>query len=284
MRFPSFESSILCWDIRSLGPVLGLPGTLIRQQSIKRARTVNQRNNACQIIIKNTFSLKDTGVNSMGRTRTLSRSKSLMSTNRIPLLAPKRGDRQRMEQKLSEVWTKECLPYPGMAGHLGGHLIRTSATSVMRKISMANSTSNVSFADSVKRRQVTFGSLAETDVDSMQSTDSRVDQMDGASSPAPKNIKFYNDTFWATLQYQDPNPYLQQASLNLADAVSQMTEHGENYDVEIDDGAVNHEESETSIVVAHQESNDCESEKRKPRKPRKLLKAFSTDNIRSWFH
>lgn len=47
-----------------------------------------------------------------------------------------------MEHALTEVWTRDLLPYPGMSPNRGEHLIRTSATSMMRKLSratMANS-------------------------------------------------------------------------------------------------------------------------------------------------
>ncbi|MCJ1469436.1 hypothetical protein MMC07_008069 [Pseudocyphellaria aurata] len=146
---------ILLPDIRSLGHIFGVPGTLTRRISIQRAATVNPRTNACQVIIKNTNALRDSNDSQTSAPDSLSRSHSLLSTNRILVLAPKRAERLRMEYALTEVWTRDLLPFPGMSPNRGEHLIRTSASSMMRKLSratMANSftkrsTSNASLLD-----------------------------------------------------------------------------------------------------------------------------------------
>lgn len=58
------------------------------------------------------------------------------------MLAPSRGDRARLEALLSDVWTRESLPFPGMTVRARNeHLIRTSAHSVMRKLSVTSITS-----------------------------------------------------------------------------------------------------------------------------------------------
>ena len=156
---PTTEQSVLCLDIKTLGFVFGQPGTLTRRQSIQRAATVNSRRNGHQVIIKNTNSLKESGEPLVPESEGLNRSQSLLSTHRIPVLAPKRAERQRIETAMSDVWTRERLPFPGMTGNRGSYLIQRSATSVMRKISKASITTT-----STKRTVSTYISINENDV------------------------------------------------------------------------------------------------------------------------
>lgn len=152
------QYSMLALDIKSIGNVLGQPGTLARRISVQRAATVGPRTNVCQVFIKNTHALRDdiatSGVINVG----VGRSQSLLSTNRIPVLAPKRVDRIRMEYDLSKVWTRETLPYPGMGGNRGENLIRVS-TSMMRRLSRASITSGFS------KRSASFNSLTNSKFD-----------------------------------------------------------------------------------------------------------------------
>ena len=136
--------SVLLVDPKPLGNVYGQPGTLARRISIQRAGTVGGKTPVCQIFIKNTHALKDGVDQAVATDLPISRSKSLLSTNRIPILAPKRADRVRMEHDMSNVWTKDLLPYPGMSTTRGEHIIRASANSMMRKISKASVASGFS--------------------------------------------------------------------------------------------------------------------------------------------
>jgi len=74
----------------------------------------------------------------------INRSQSLLTTNnRIPVLAPARGERARLEALLSDVWTRDILPFPGItARSRSEHLVRASASSVMRKLSVVSITSS----------------------------------------------------------------------------------------------------------------------------------------------
>jgi hypothetical protein len=113
-------------------------GTIARRISIHRATTVGPMSGLCQVIIKNTNSFKESAscVN-------INRSQSLLTTNRIPVLAPSRAERIRLEALLADVWTRDVLPYPGMTGRARGeHLVRASASSMMRKLSVASIASN----------------------------------------------------------------------------------------------------------------------------------------------
>lgn len=91
-----------------------------------------------QVIIKNTNAFKETASSA-----SINRSQSLLTMNRIPVLAPSRADRIRLETLLTDVWTKEILPFPGMTRRARSeHLVRTSASSMMRKLSVASIASN----------------------------------------------------------------------------------------------------------------------------------------------
>ncbi|MCJ1280970.1 hypothetical protein MMC26_000288 [Xylographa opegraphella] len=147
------QFSLLSLELKSIGSILGQPGTLARRISIQRAQTMGPRNNVSQVFIKNTHALKDSIDSSTVGNLAVSRSQSLLSTNRIPVLAPKRLERMRMEHDLAKVWTKELLPYPGMGGNRGEHLFRTSASSMMRKLSRA------SLASGFTKRSASLGSL-----------------------------------------------------------------------------------------------------------------------------
>ena len=95
----------------------------------------------CQVIIKNTNAFKE--VPHSASSASINRSQSHLTTNRIPVLAPPRSERIRLENLLSDVWTREVLPFPGMAGRARSeHLVRASASSMMRKLSVASIASN----------------------------------------------------------------------------------------------------------------------------------------------
>ncbi|KAE9381477.1 hypothetical protein N431DRAFT_476300 [Stipitochalara longipes BDJ] len=124
--------------IKSMGTVFGKPGTIARRISIHRATTVGPMSGLCQVIIKNTNAFKESSSSAA-----INRSQSLLTTNRIPVLAPSRADRIRLEALLADVWTKEVLPYPGMTGRARNeHLVRASASSMIRKLSVASIASN----------------------------------------------------------------------------------------------------------------------------------------------
>lgn len=147
---------ILSIDVKPIGSVLGQPGTLARRISIQRAATVGPRTNVCQVFIKHTHAMRDGMDQTHPVYQSVSRSQSLLSTNRIPVLAPRRVERIRMEHDLANVWTKDLLPYPGMSGSRGERLIQASKNSVMRKLSRA------SMASGLSKRSTSFASVADS--------------------------------------------------------------------------------------------------------------------------
>ncbi|KAK4681425.1 hypothetical protein QC764_107270 [Podospora pseudoanserina] len=149
---PAIFSS-LSLDIKTLGTVFRKPGTIARRISIHRATTVGPRSPLCQVILKNTSVIKDAPTASYSAQ--INRSQSLLATNhRIPVLAPSRGERARLEALMSDVWTRDILPFPGItARSRSEHLVRSSASSVMRKLSV------VSIASSFTKRSASLASL-----------------------------------------------------------------------------------------------------------------------------
>ncbi|PKK47957.1 hypothetical protein CI102_8008 [Trichoderma harzianum] len=142
--------STIHMNIKSLGSVFGKQGTLVRRISIQRATTVGgAKSPLCQVILKNTNVLTDHGGN-VSTASTINRSQSLLTTTtRIPVLAPPRGERARLEALLSDVWSREVLPFPGMTvKSRSENLVRNSASTVMRKLSVA------SFASTFTKRSV----------------------------------------------------------------------------------------------------------------------------------
>ncbi|CAI4216243.1 unnamed protein product [Parascedosporium putredinis] len=66
---------------------------------------------------------------------------ALSSPTRIPILAPSRAERARLEALLADVWSRDILPFPGMTTRSRSeHLVRTSASSMMRRLSVASIT------------------------------------------------------------------------------------------------------------------------------------------------
>lgn len=143
-------------DVKSLGPVFGHADSLVRRMSVHRAATLGAKTNLTQVIIKNTQAQKPLDATPTFSPGVMARSQSLLSSSHIPTLAPRRGERIRLETALEEVWTKDMLPFPGMSNRRVENQIRASANSVMRKLSMASIASNFS------RRSPSFSSMSNT--------------------------------------------------------------------------------------------------------------------------
>ncbi|KAI0515260.1 hypothetical protein F5B22DRAFT_646836 [Xylaria bambusicola] len=126
--------------IKSLGTVFRKPGSVARRLSIHRATTIGPKSPLCQVILKNTSTVKD--VTPINLPSSINRSQSLLTTNsRIPVLAPSRAERAHLEASLADVWSRNILPYPGITSRLKNeHRVRSSASIMMRKLSAASIT------------------------------------------------------------------------------------------------------------------------------------------------
>ncbi|KAI4176789.1 MAG: hypothetical protein LQ348_005943 [Seirophora lacunosa] len=139
-----------------LGPVFGIFGSVTRRLAIQRAATVHSRTNGNQVIIRNTTATKETKDEIDPISGSIGRSKSVPTTGNVPILAPKKIERSRLESLLSDVWSRDRLPYPGMSSHRGDHPLRASASSMMRRLSRA------SIGSTFSKRSVSTASFAET--------------------------------------------------------------------------------------------------------------------------
>lgn len=124
-------------DLRSVGTVYG-PQSVILARNPSRSATVGNRANVYQVIIQNTHNPQDLNEYRQISSSSINRSQSHMTSNRIAILSPKRSERARLESTLADIWTKDKLPFPGMIGSRGGQIIRASAGSLARKLSLAS--------------------------------------------------------------------------------------------------------------------------------------------------
>lgn len=154
--------SSLLLDLKSIGTNFGQANNFSRRMSIRRAATLGPKVHPQQVIIKNTQAQKRTESSQSTASLPVGRSHSQLSASKlIPTLAPRRGERIRLETIISEVWTKDTLPYPGMGPRRGDNPIRASANSVMRKLSMASITSNFSRRSDFSKRSGSYASLSQ---------------------------------------------------------------------------------------------------------------------------
>ena len=265
---------ILTFNIRPIGSIFDITASLTRNFPT-RAATVNPRTSVTQVIIKNTYALKETGDTQQSGVISISRSQSLFSSSRIPVLAPRRADRIRMEQSLAEVWTRELLPYPGMGASRGEQIIRASASSVMRKLSMA------SIATSFTIRSVSLVSLAEQTPRSERAEREPITGMDGAYDTALPPMPAVNVSYSSRSRYravQQVIPPLRVSSLRRigrSKSAKGYPQPGRNRSAT---NQVNHGTSEDASVdaVRHTEHGRWS-------RPGGLLKSISTYGMRGWF-
>ena len=130
-------------EMRSVGKAFGKPGSFARRMSVQRTATVGPTTDLNQVIIKNTQAVKEALDGTSTASLQIPRSQSVATPSHVQTLAPRRADRVRLEGFLSDVWTRDVLPYPGMQPRRSDP-IRAGANHVIRKFSMASITSNFS--------------------------------------------------------------------------------------------------------------------------------------------
>jgi hypothetical protein len=134
--------SPLTADMKSIGKAFGKPGSFVRRMSVQRAATIGPTADLNQVIIKNTQAVKEVLENASQGSFQIPRSQSVATPSHVQTLAPRRAERHRLENILSDVWSRDILPYPGMVRR--SDPIRAGANHVIRKFSMASITSNFS--------------------------------------------------------------------------------------------------------------------------------------------
>ena len=180
--------SSLSLDIKSIGPVFGHADSLVRRMSVHRAATLGSKTNMAQVIIKNTQAQKTPEPPPPFAPTLVTRSQSHMSANHVPTLAPRRAERIRLETAMEDVWTKDVLPFPGIANRRVEDQIRASANSVMRKLSMASIASNFS------RRSPSYSSISNARSDDSSGSKAHKGSQGTLRDrrPAPTVVDFHN--------------------------------------------------------------------------------------------
>ncbi|KAF2169155.1 hypothetical protein M409DRAFT_64916 [Zasmidium cellare ATCC 36951] len=180
-------SSPMTSEMRSIGKAFGKPGSFVRRMSVHRAATIGPTTDLNQVIIKNTQSMKEMQENESQVSLKIPRSQSVATPSHVQTLAPRRAERHRLESILSDVWTKNTLPYPGMVRR--SDPIRASANHVIRKFSMASITSNFSSS----KRTPSYASIASSRKEDMPPSrrDPRRESRSG-NMTRPPVVDFHN--------------------------------------------------------------------------------------------
>lgn len=122
-------------DAKTLGAALKSPDSSVRKHSIRRATTVPPKVQLFQVILKNTSSEKGES-QSLSRQLSIGRSHSVLKASRVPIIAPSRGDRARLESLISDVCTRDMLISSTLSPRNRTERIRPSASAMMRKINV----------------------------------------------------------------------------------------------------------------------------------------------------
>ncbi|KAL8836616.1 MAG: hypothetical protein Q9170_002839 [Blastenia crenularia] len=260
----------LALDVKPLGPVFGIFGSTTRRLSIQRAATVHSRTNGAQVIIRNTTATKENKDEGDSIFDSISRSKSVMTASRVPILAPKRADRSRMELSLAEIWSRDRLPFPGMSTHRGDHPLRASASSMMRRLSRA------SISSAFSKRSASTTSIGEI--------------KPGASVPDLQNIgegDNEHDPRLGAYQSLRSTPTLDQSSERQLRGSGKLVRAGIVKGVKLSD-ATNQAKARDTPRYSAQTVRIESTEKGSPRVVRKrrsvpggLLNRFSTDGMKT---
>ena len=266
------DLTFLAVKMRSLGLIFGQPGSLSRRYSMQRAALVDRPKTGYQVIIRNTSSAQEGQDSPKSPSGTFNRSASLLLTSRIPVLAPERADRVRLEHALEGVWTKELLPFPGMTTHRVGNFVRVSKNSVMRKLSKASTNT-----------QSSKHSLSCTSLDDpfVEATSPEESQSVAPEVAAEQKVVTPISTIRSELEgYSIPSEAVVIKESAREPAPDQM-----KISFNVTKPSKNRGTSENTVIT----SDDLDPEDRddertnRPKKNKTLLKAFSAEGIRTWF-
>lgn len=264
--------ALLNMDMKPLFQTFRQSEKIIRPLSLQRASTI-PRAASCQVIIKNTNAMKDSPIRNISPSDTVGRSHSLMASNRVPVLAPKRMERTRMEHQLADVWTRELLPYPGMGGQRGDNMIRNSASSMLKRLRGASLSSTFS------KRSTSVSSLADSRSEHLQEFVSQID--DQTANRWPKlhgskslevGLRRNNRTLAGSQVVHAPgksNSSVGTRLFRIKRAKKEITAPEATY---------------SDDKLRSSESGSVETIKTRVIATTGILAAFSTEGIRSWFH
>ena len=258
--------------MRSLGVVFGQPGSLSGRMTIQRATTVDKPKTGCQVTVRNTHSVREGQDSPKALSGSFNRSTSLLSMSRIPVFAPERADRIRLEHALEGVWTKERLPYPGMTTHRVGNFVRVSKESVMRKLSKASTHTQSS------KHSVSCSGLDDPFVEA--ASPKETEQAPPEAAAGQKEIT-PTSTVRSKLEGYPLRSDVHEAEEPARAAAPDPTKI--TFDISKPSRSL--VASEASVIAgdgASKENRDSDETER-PKRGKTLLKAFSAEGIRTWF-
>ncbi|KAL8723191.1 MAG: hypothetical protein Q9225_000457 [Loekoesia sp. 1 TL-2023] len=266
---PMYTTLVL--NAKPLGPVFGMFGSVTRRLSIQRAMTVHSRTNGAQVIIRNTTAAKENNDEGESVFGSVGRSKSAMTASRVPVLAPKRSERSRMEFSLSDVWSRDRLPFPGMSTHKGDHPLRASTSSMMRRLSRASISSTFS------KRSVSTTSFAEIKPGASVSDFQKIGEGDDERDPRLDAYQSLRST-----------PGFDQDSIRKLQGSGKLVRTGTVKGVRLSDATNQVQDRETPRFSAQTVRIES-TEKGSPRimrnrrsVPGGFLKGFPTDGLKAW--
>lgn len=147
--------SPLTRELRSFGKTYSKARGFVRRLSVQRTATLGPMIDSNQVIIMHTSAPKD-DMNNSSTSSLPGRSKSLPTTSGVPILAPMRAERIKVEAAMFDVWTKDSIPYPGMGSRRTENIFKDTASDLLRKLSMASIASNFS------RRSMSYTSIQQS--------------------------------------------------------------------------------------------------------------------------
>ena len=240
--------------IKSLGISSGNSGRSSRRASVQSHSRSPLRNKNDHVFIKHVTAAKEGPDSPISISSSLKRSKSVQSPSQIPILAPDRSERARLETLMDGVWTKELLPFPGITPQRSGNFIRASKNNVIRKLSKASTLTQSS-------QSISLTSLDDPFVDSgpglPQSVKSRTQSIPFNSAASRSRAKSAG-----LMTIADDLP-----KAGAIKSVSFNTTRGRGL-------------SDVTLVTSGREEETENPAGRKGKASRALLKAFGSDGIK----
>jgi hypothetical protein len=178
--------SPLTRELRSIGKAYGKARGFLRRLSVHRTATLGPTTDSNQVIILHTSAPKD-DLNNSSTSSLPGRSKSVPNASGVPTLAPMRAERIKLETAMSDVWTKDSIPYPGMGSRRTENIFKDTASDLLRKLSMASIASNFS------RRSMSYTSVHHSHSQAEKLVKSKpVQRQDTFKPKGPPLVNFHN--------------------------------------------------------------------------------------------
>ena len=237
-------------------------GSFDRGLFIQTFSKLTPRTRMVPVIIKNTYiPLRGDPVEPQFNVPVSSnRSYPRLATNAAQTLGPERSDRTRMEQAMSDVWTRNALPFPAMTTSRSGQLFRAS-NSMMRRLSKVSITSSPTKRSTSQRSRA---SIIDPGLDGAMD-DPFVEHSTTMGPQAPKAADLPTE-----LQILTHSAYPRYArKVSFSDYLKRSEQQ-----------KLNEEDSDTSTIIGKMSE---EGSRDKPRKPKQISRALSKEKIKSWF-